>query len=423
MHRSVDERPRAGKGLSAAARRFADWPWWVQVGAVYLGLRLVSGVLLARAAQEQVWFPAVTGPAEGDVDLAVSWDAKWYERIVVGGYPAELPVGDDGRVQQNPWAFYPLFPYAIRLVSWATTLDFATVAPLLALLAGLGAALLMAALLLETSPYAVGSRTGPALAAVAVWAALPASPVLQMAYTESFSMLLLMAFLLLLVRGQWVGTGLTALLLGLTRPIALPLAVVVAVAVRLRWRERRTRPIDARERVGIAVAVVSTGLSGLLWTALAWVGTGRRDAYPATMSAWRGEATIDPVEPWLRTLEWAAEHRTPETVVPALSMVLALALSLAVLAPRVAPGLDVRLRVWAAAYAGYLLVVVDGHTSIVRYVVPLFPLAVVLVGAHRHRLSRWWRWRTAFWVAAGVVGQVGWIWWLVLFEPPSDFPP
>ena len=427
--RSVDERSRAGTswpvrtGFDRWSRRVLAWPWWAQVAAVYLGLRLVSGVLLAQAAQEQVWFPAVTGPAEGDVDLAVSWDAKWYERIVTGGYPAELPVGTDQRVQQNPWAFYPLFPYAIRLVSWVTTLDFATVAPLLALLAGLGAALLMAALLIETSPYDVGSRNGPALAVVAVWAALPASPVLQMAYTESFSMLLLTAFLLLLVRGRWVGTGLTALLLGLTRPIALPLALVVLVAVGLRWRDRAARPIGARERAAMAVALVGTGLSGLLWTALAWAGTGRPDAYPATMTAWRGEAALNPIEPWRRTLEWALEYRSPETVVPALSMVLALALSLVLLVPRFAPGIDVRLRVWAAAYAVYLLVVVDGNTSVVRYLVPLFPLAVVLVGAHRARLSRWWRRRAVFWVAAGIVGQVGWIWWLVLFEPPSDFPP
>jgi hypothetical protein len=79
--------------------------------------------------------------------------------------------------------------------------------------------------------------------------------------------------------------------------------------------------------------------------------------------------------------------------------------------------------VWAATYALYLLAVVDGTTSIFRYLVPLFPLAVVLVGVHRRRVSAWWRWRAALWIVAGIIGQVGWIWWLVLFEPPSDWPP
>ncbi|MGA8847184.1 MAG: hypothetical protein WB471_11280 [Nocardioides sp.] len=415
----VAERP----GSRIWAPGLGSWPLWAKVTALYLGLRLVSEVLLVQAAQEQVWFPAVTGPDPDDIDLAVSWDAKWYERIATEGYPSQLPLGEDGRVQQNPWAFYPLYPLSVRLVSWITHLDFATVAPLLALAAGLGTALLMATLLAETSPDPADVRTGPVLAAVAVWAALPASPVLQMAYTESFSMLLLVAFLLLLVRGSWVGCGLTALLLGLTRPIALPLAIVVLVAIWLRWRDRAARPIAPVELLRAAVALTATGLSGLLWTAIAWAGTGRSDAYPATMTAWRGADAINPVEPWRRAIELALSDHTRETVVPALSMVLALGLSIALILPRFAPAIDLRLRVWAAAYAVYLLAVVDGGTSIVRYLVPLFPLAIVLVGAHRHRLSRWWRWRTAFWVAAGIVAQAGWIWWLVLFEPPTDVPP
>lgn len=102
---TVDERPAAQSPWRA---RLARRPLWVRVTAVYLGIRVLSGVLLALAAQDQVWFPAVTGPAEDDIDLTVSWDAKWYERIATEGYPDDLPVGDDGRVRQNPWAFYPL---------------------------------------------------------------------------------------------------------------------------------------------------------------------------------------------------------------------------------------------------------------------------------------------------------------------------
>lgn len=394
---------------------------WVRAALVYLGLRLVSWLLLAQAADQQVWFPAVTGPHEGDIDLALSWDAKWYERIATDGYPGELPVGQDGRVQQNPWAFYPVFPLTIRLVSSLTGLGFATVAPLLALLAGLGAAVLMARLLAETLP-SVGP--GPVLGVVAVWAAFPTSPVLQMAYTESFSMLLLVAFLLLVVRRKWWPAAAVVLLLGITRPIALPLSLVVLMAVLLRWRQRESEAISSNERTAMVGAVVATGLSGLLWTALAWWGTGRRDAYPTTMTAWRGDAAINVLEPWLRTIRWAWDYHDDKVfVLPALGIVLPLLLSLAVLVPRFAPAVDVRLKVWSVAYAFYLLAVVDGGTSVFRYLVPLFPLAIVLVGAHRERVSSWWQLRTTFWVVAGIVGQVGWIWWLVLFTPPSDYPP
>jgi len=403
-------------------------PLWVRAALVYLVLRAVSGVLLALAAREQVWFPGVTGPREGHVDLAVSWDAMWYERIATDGYPDVLPVGPDGRVQQNPWAFYPLFPAVVRAISGLTGAGFATVAPLVALVAGLGAAVVIAHLLRAALPSgpsgpAGPAATGPVLAAVAVWAALPAAPVLQMAYTESLSVLLLAGALLLLLRERWWGAAACALLLGVTRPIALPLMLVVLAAVWLRWRRRDLDPLTGRERVGVLAAVLATGISGVAWTAIAWWGTGRRDAYPQTMTAWRGEAVLAPLEPWWRTIEGALTYRTAGFVVPAISIVVALALALAFLLPVVGGPVDLRLRVWCAAYSVYLLAVVDGTTSIVRYLVPLFPLALLLVGAHRSPASRWWPWRTGFWLAAGIVGQVGWIWWLVLFTPPADLPP
>ena len=413
----VGERIRATRRSSLRPLRSRVWVW---AALVYLALRLVSWLLLAQAADQQVWFPAVTGPHEGDVDLALSWDAKWYERIATDGYPGELPTGPDGRVQQNPWAFYPVFPLTVRLVTNVTGLGFATVAPLLALLAGLGAAVLMARLLAETLPSA---GPGPVIGVVAVWAASPTSPVLQMAYSESFSMLLLVAFLLLVVRRRWWGAAAVVLALGLTRPIALPLGLVVLVAVLLRWRQRESQALRPGERVAMVGAVVATGLSGLLWTALAWWGTGRRDAYPTTMTAWRGDTAINVLEPWLRTIRWAWAYHDKIFVLPALGIVVPLLLSLALLVPRLAPAVDVRLKVWSVAYAFYLLAVVDGGTSIFRYLVPLFPLAIVLVGAHRERVSTWWPLRTTFWIVAGIVGQVGWIWWLVLFTPPSDYPP
>src|SRR5688500_4100225 len=131
MATSTTERLDAARGAAGRAWELLA----VRVLLAYLALRLLSGLLLAQASEQQVWFPGITGPREDDVDLALSWDAQWYRRIAEDGYPDELPVGPDGRVQQNPWAFYPLFPLAVRLVTGATGLGFGTVAPLLALLA------------------------------------------------------------------------------------------------------------------------------------------------------------------------------------------------------------------------------------------------------------------------------------------------
>ncbi|WP_139982754.1 hypothetical protein [Nocardioides litoris] len=417
---------RRGGGPWAAV---SGLPLWVRAGAVYLVLRVVTAVLMSRAADGAGFYPGVQGPAEGDIDLALNWDAVWYQRIAEDGYPDSLPVSPDtGRVEQNPWAFYPVYPYAVRLVMALTGAGFGTVAPLLAVLAGLGAAMVMARLLVDTLPRRPGAEA-MALAAVAVWAAWPVAPVLQMAYTESSSMLLLVTFLWFLVRERtwgWWATGATALALGLTRPIALPLVVVVVVALGMRWRQREERPIGTAERVGMVAALGLTGLSGLLWTAVAAVGTGRRDAYPATMTAWRGEDQIRFLEPWERTVRAALDTHDRIYVLPALGIAVPLLLALALLVPRLGAGLDLRLRVWSAAYALYLLAVVDGHTSIFRYLLPLFPLAVVLVGVHRPE-PRWWRARTALWVVLGVLGQVGWVGWLVVFSPLpgmyGDYPP
>lgn len=405
-------------------------PLWIKVAAIYLAMRLVSGLLLAQAADQAGFFPGVqpgvAGPTEDDLTLTLNWDARWYGEISENGYPDAIPVNPDtGRAEQNPWAFYPVYPYAVRLVATLLGSDFATTAPLLALVAGLGAALVMARLLVESLPS--GPRVeAAALAVVAVWAACPVAPVLQMAYTESFSMLLLVTVLLFLRREWWWAAGVAALVLGLTRPIALPLIVVVAVGLWLRWRARSERPIAPREAVAMLWTFGATGLSGILWTTIAALATGRRDAYPATMTAWRATDEIDPIAPWKRTVEAALETHDKTWVLSALGLLVPLALALVMLLPQVARGLDLRLRVWSAAYAVYLLAVVDGHTSIFRYLIPLFPLLALLVGAHRDP-PRWLGLRTTSWVVAGVVGQVGWIWWLVVFEPPpggyGDWPP
>ena len=89
-----------------------------------------------------------------------------------------------------------------------------------------------------------------------------------------------------------------------------------------------------------------------------------------------------------------------------------------------ATALGVELRTWCLAYPAYLAFVLDPFTSIFRYAMPLFPLvAVILGGGWVERAARWLGARTVALVALGVVGQVAWIWKLLVFHPPSDYPP
>ena len=66
----------------------------------------------------------------------------------------------------------------------------------------------------------------------------------------------------------------------------------------------------------------------------------------------------------------------------------------------------------------------DPFTSIFRYLLPLFPLLVVVLGGGWvDRPARHLSWRTAALVAAGIVGQAVWVFELLVFVPPSDYPP
>ena len=47
-------------------------------------------------------------------EMMVRWDAFYYQIIAASGYPRALPVNDQGAVVQNPWAFFPVFPYTVR---------------------------------------------------------------------------------------------------------------------------------------------------------------------------------------------------------------------------------------------------------------------------------------------------------------------
>ena len=72
-----------------------------------------------------------------------------------------------------------------------------------------------------------------------------------------------------------------------------------------------------------------------------------------------------------------------------------------------------------------MLILVDApSTSLFRHLLPLFPLIVVAIGGGwRDRPARWMAWRTAFLILAGLAGQVWWVWALLRFVPPVDFPP
>lgn len=386
---------------------------------IYTLLRLfTTGVLLwiTHSQQDPVIF---TDEYPRYFDVATAWDGKWYREIAEQGYPSELPRYEDGTVRQNPWAFYPIFPKTAALLMRLSGQPFEVVAPLLATVIGYAAVLVMALLLHDR----VG-RLGT-LAAVSLYAAFPASPTLQVAYSESLAILLLCLVLWLLSTQRWLWAAAVAVLTGLARPIALPLGVVALVAVFLRWRAREDRPLRTPEVLRMAGALVGCGVSGLIWPALVWQGTGQPDGYTATMSAWRAGEEIAPLRPTLDLLEFLFGEKGVWLLFGGTVLLL-----VAVLGPW-ARALGAELRAWLLAYPFYLAVALDPWTSIYRYLLMLFPLFVVFVGAGwRPQDRRGYQqptWltvtRTVVLLALFLAWQVWWTWELFMFVPPRDDPP
>lgn len=386
-----------------------------------------AGVLLV-VAQRQAATPWAGPTPTYWQYTGLFWDASWYREIAEGGYPATLPRDDSGRVLQNAWAFFPLFPLLVRPLL-ALGLPWQVAAPVVA--TGLGvAALLVVHRVVETLAVAAGRSTqpGPAAARVARWLPLvtvavlathPAAPVLQSGYTESLALLLVAGSLLALVRRRYVVLLLLLPLLGLTRAVALPMALVVLAhgADRLR-RARHGETFAAGERALVVAAALVAAACGLLWPAVAGLATGEPDAYRLTQAAWRARDGVVPLLPW-----WDVARYLVGDLAPLLLVTAALALGALLLWPRLR-ALGPEAWAWVAGYVAYLVVVLEPGTSLVRFSLLAFPAyaaassaALAVAGRRRRAVA------VGGLVAVGLVGQVLWVWSLWRLVPPSGWPP
>ncbi len=400
--------PRSGRiaQWTAAARvRWNALPPWAQVLVVYVATRLFAFVVVDRVARFQpasIWNPADPGYL-GVVSL---WDGDWYRKIAESGYPSVLPRNDAGQVLQNQWAFYPLYPVLGRGVMALPGVSWPVAASVVSLLAGAGTVLVMNSLL---TPL-VGRRL--ALWTVVLFCCYPAAAVLQLAYTESLGALLLLCVLWCLQRRRYVLAVPPVLLLGFTRPIAVPVAVVVGVHVLRAFLRHRAEPVGRARAVEMLLLVAGSGAAALVWPFVAWLGTGERAAYPDTMSAWRVGHEIHAFRPWVTISRYVLGYWVGPAVV-----VLCVAALAAWVLSRQGRVVGTDLRVWCLAYVGYLLAVLDPFTSLARYLLLLFPLGTMLAAASRSSA-----YRRAL-ALAFLAGQVVWVAWLWRFVPPADWPP
>jgi hypothetical protein len=400
--------------IAAAGARMSRWPWWIQVTGIYVTARLVSACIFMAAALHQginPWFPA-----KPDYWNFINiWDARWYAEALLNGYPSLLPTDASGAVQENAWAFYPLFPVLGRVLSGLTGTGPAWSLTAIALVCGAAAALVAYRIFRHRAAH------GTALWGIVFLAMFPVAPVLQVPYAESLNLLLLAAALLLVLERRYVWAMPAVLLMCLSRPTGVPFAVMMGLLFLYRLRERVAakpgEPVTVHRNAqlwSLAGLTAVSGVGALVWPAVAWAVTGDPGAYTKTETAWRGDDLV-PFKPWFDT---GILLFGPTFGVLAPFVFVAGFTLLMMSRPVVALGTELRL--WCCCYMGYLLVFLHPQTSTFRMLLPLFPLALSTALVSRSRAYR------GAVVVMFVLLQIVWIVWLWAWAQlpgGGDYPP
>lgn len=352
--------------------------WQVQVVLLFALSRVVTTAFLAVTMHFAD--PSAIGTGRTLLGALVDWDGVWYQRIAADGYPTELPLVG-GNVQNNAWAFLPLYPLTVKTLILGHMSLYRPAAVLLSCAFGAAAALMLVRLV---RPH-VGQRA--AVLAAVLFSFGPTSYILQSGYAESLGLFLLFALLYLVDGHRYVGAALVALPLAFARPgmqaVALFLLLHAVVRV-VRARHEGLAPALRMAVAPVLVAVLS-GALGFVWPLLAGWATGTPDAYLLTELSWRVGAGFDPARltyfmPWIRgAIVWFGMPAGPIILVNLL--IAAIALPFLPFVRRV--GTTVRL--WYASYLLYLLAVFFPQSSTLRLLMPVTPVAAGPLG----RLPGW----------------------------------
>lgn len=317
---------------------------WVLPLGIFAFSRLVESLLFAHLLGLQSGHP---GLADG---LANNWDGKWYRRIAEHGYPGHIPMAD-GKVLENSWAFYPLFPGLVRLIM-VTGLSFNAASIIVSTICAAGVCCLLFRLVLRRA-----GRFTATMAVVGLTFA-PAAVLFEAAYTESLALLLVLAALAALGSRRYGWFAAFTLLLAFTRAIAFPLVLVCAIHGIARWRS--SEPFPMRERIKVALLAGGAAASFGLWPLITGLVTGDLNAYLKTQDAWAGWSKYGGAS-WLVQ---AFQFHFVEVVIGTVAIV-AIAGWIALRRASAVWGLE--LRAWTAAYPLYIIAAVRPSSSIFRF--------------------------------------------------------
>ncbi len=374
-------------------------PWWLQVTLVFLVGRAISTAMLLVLASQQAE-NAWTGAQPSLWDFSTMWDGRWYNIIAETGYPQEIPITEDGHVAENAWAFLPVYPVIVRGLMLLTGLPWSISGVVVSLIFALSASLVFYKLLVKYVP------AQQALFAIVLFSVAPVSPLFQLAYAESLQFFLIALVILLMQRRHYGWVIPVVIVLSLTRPGALAVALAVGLHWIYRFAKRKRSRFPTRERVLVAVVALVSAVAGFAWLFIAGWATGIPTAYLETELAWRsayiGYQELVPFTPWVYAAQWwTTNFGYPEVAGYILLGALVVGFAAFLFTPAVKKlGVDVRF--WLASYALYILAVFFPQSSTFRLLAPLFP-ALGAVAAPKSRVYR------VIMVVLFIVLQWGWL--------------
>jgi hypothetical protein len=245
------------------------------VARVALTILAVTGVALLQSLKP-VGVPGWAAPEQtgGWHNLVTPWerfDGLWFLRIADSGY-----VDGDGSA-----AFFPLYPLAIRALSWVLGGHPLAAALIISNAAFLGALVVLYLLTHREFGETMARRT------VLYMTVFPTAFFFFAPYSESLFLFLIVTSLYAARRGSWPVAGVAGALAGATRNVGILLVPVLAAEAVVRWRRER-RPIVAP----------------LVWSAFASVGA---LAYLAFWQRFAGDWTV----PIAKQQNWLREGSFP----------------------------------------------------------------------------------------------------------------
>lgn len=387
--------------------------WWLPVVSIFAAARITTFMLflaIAQIQEDNYW----TAAKPGYFDFLNIWDVEWYQRIYTGGYPSTLPTNEDGSVQQNAWAFMPLFPFLIRGLNAITGIEFKFLAPIVATIFGF-AFVLMAYRLLILRITAVQARWAIVLISFSM-----AAPVLQVGYAESLGLFLISAALYRFATRRDGLLVLTLALLSVTRPGLLAFSLMFALLFVYRfYRERKhAEPFELRERIRLIALTAVSGVLGFAWLIIAAITTGRLDAYLATELAWRAGYTdsshLLPFSGWFISGAFHLGSGVGELAVLGLA-----AFAVWALGTNSVKALGPELRFFTLSYLVYLFAVFFPQSSTPRLLLPAFGLLAGFAVAS----AAWSKPARGAILVLSILGQVLWLLVCWKYTAPDFTPP